>query len=216
MGGSINVAARFGNGETICLDGWTNFLPEMILNATTLSGDDTIVRRMLREAATEEGYAGPQPFRRSGYGIVVIDFVGQRIHSMQGYTSFSRIMASQLLDKQAGNRRDRPFEAVLSQDAAEMLDAGRISHVANGASEIEPVILDRESGLELAGSDYETWRSAHGSPFPTVSIDVAPFVLIDHPEDAPLTAMKADLAGVGFPMKAADGLNAMFREGRLP
>lgn len=216
MGGSVNIAARFNDGETICLEGWTNFLSEMIVNTTTLSGDDSIVRRMLREVATSDHYAGPQPFRRNGYGIVVIDFVGHRIHSMQGYTSFGRRMASQLLDMEASRRTGRGFKAVLKPEAEGLLDAGRVSYVANGPDEIEPLVLDRRTGLELAESDYRPSPLRCGRSFPLVRIDTAPFLLIDHPEDTSLTSMKSDLAEVGFPMKATEGLNAMFREGSMP
>lgn len=213
MGGTISIAARFNDGQAVCVDGWTNFIPRMVVNATTLSGDDRIVRETLLEVATHGNYEGPQPFRASGYGMVAVDFVGRAIHSMQGYTSFVRKMVGQLGDLNGSGWKDGVFVNVVSEEGGGLLDAGRVLHVATNRVELpEPVILTREAVIAML--DNETHRLLEGGnrDFHELRIDTAPFVVHEYPEGGSLSAMKERLRAAGFPLTRKEGLNSMFKQ----
>lgn len=210
MGGSIALAARFNDGETICVDGWTNFMPRMIKNGTTLSGDDAIVREVLMDVARHESYAGPQRFGADGYGIVVIDFIAREIHSMQGYTSFDRPSLNQLLDINATGWKGMRYVNVLSDEGGGLLDAGRVRMTAVDGVACEPVTLTRETAIKMLDTNVFKFLSGKSPAFVDIEIDLSPFVLHEYPEDSPLTAMKARLRAVGFPMTKAEGLNTIF------
>lgn len=228
MGGSIAIAARFNDGQTICVDGWTNFIPNMVMNAITLSGDDSIVRRTLLKAAEHENYDGPQPLRAHGYGIVVIDFVAREIHSMQGYTSFGHKMLSQLLDLNASGWRDAEGDAekaithpflpnkiylnTLSEEANGLLDAGRVHKVGINGEPCERETLDRERAVALLDEETRAFLEESGRSFIELLMDTAPFTVHEYPEGGSLSDMKARLRAVGFPMTKADGLNAIFKK----
>jgi hypothetical protein len=211
MGGSIAIAARFKDGQAICIDGWTNFIPAMIMNETTLSGDDSIVRRDLLKAATIPSYDGPQPFRASGYGIVVIDFVTLEIHSMQGYTNFRNKLAAQLLDQKRSGWTDGTYRNVLSEEAEGLLDAGRVRHVGSNGEPCEPVVLDRNTALAMNDERFLSMMTKGVYLYTEVEIDIAPFTVFDHEENTSLKPMKDRLRATGFPLTVKDGLNAMLK-----
>lgn len=208
MGGSIAIAARFNDGETICLEGWTNYTPRMIINGDTLSGDDTTVRRILGEVMALPDFAGPQPFRAIGYGMIVVDFVARQIHSLQGYTSFDHKMLLQLLDINATGWRGDTFVNVLSTEAEWLLAQGKVRLTHLNGDPIEEEILTRDRAIELLDQESgPAWlqgvRKRHD-----VMINVSPFEVFDYGEHGPLTGMKARLKDAGFPMTKTQGLNA--------
>lgn len=209
MGGSIAIAARFNDGQAVCVDGWTNFIPRMVMNATTLSGNDAVVREMLIEVAAHPSYAGVQPFRPRGYGIVVIDFVAREIHSRQGYTSFTDKTLNQLLDLGASGWKDGVFTNVLSAEADDLLEAGRVRQVAVDGAACNPVTLTRDMALAMLDADTRTFLQGGTRTYVELLIDTAPFTVHDHPEDASIAAMRMHLATTGFPLTRHDGLNAM-------
>ena len=228
MGGSINIATRFNDGDAICVDGWTNFIPRMVMNETTLSGDDRVVRETLLETLRHDSYAGPQPFRASGYGIVVIDFIGRAIHSMQGYTGFAerKILASFTDLNRTGWKGDEVtrmksmmdfhnhgtmdgFEVHPSEEGRSLMEAGRLRIVESGGKEIEPYPLDEEKLVELVKRDTAQFLRNEPRDMPMVEVGVAPFQVFDYPEGGSLTDMKTHLRIVGFPLTKAEGLNAM-------
>lgn len=211
MGGPIAIAARFNDGQAICVDGWTNFIPAMIMNGTTLSGDDSIVRRDLLKAATIPSYDGPQPFRANGYGIVVVDFVTLEIHSMQGYTNFRHKLAAQLLDQKKTGWTDGVYRNVLSEEAEGLLDAGRVRHVGSNGEPCEPVVLDRSSALAMNDERFLSMMTKGTYLYAELEIDTAPFTIIDHDEGTSLRPMKDRLRTTGFPLTIKEGLNAMLK-----
>ena len=229
MGGSINIAARFNDGDAICVDGWTNFIPRMVMNETTLSGDDSVVRETLLEVARNSGYAGPQPFRASGYGIVVIDFADRTIHSMQGYTSFGerKILASFVDLRRSGwvgNEQEKleamlafhekgtfeAYEVHTTEEGRSLMEAGRLRVVESAGEAIEPYVLGQEKLEELVKHDTARFLRNQERDMPIVEVDVAPFRVFDHPEGGSLAEMKKHLRDAGFPLRKEDGLNAMF------
>lgn len=212
MGGSIAIAARFNDGQAICVDGWTNFIPNMVMNAATLSGDDRIVRDNLMECAQLSSYGGPQPFRAHGYGIVVIDFVAREIHSMQGYTGFRHKILLQLSNMKKSGWQGMKYVNVLSSEAEGLLDAGRISVTRRGGEDCEPELLDRKKALKLLDADTRASMTGATPSFIELTIDTAPFKVVDYEEGGSLTAMKKRLAEVGFPMTKAEGLNNIFKQ----
>lgn len=229
MGGSINIAARFNDGGAICVDGWTNFIPRMVMNETTLSGDDSVVRETLLETMRHDSYAGPQPLRASGYGIVVIDFIDRTIHSMQGYTSFSgpKIIASftdlnrtgwsgdeesrlkSIMDFQNHGRIDG-YEVHASDEGRSLMEAGRLRVVESAGKPIDPYVLDLDKFVELVKQDTAQFLKGEDRDMPMVEVDITPFKVFDYPEGGTLVDMKKHLSIAGFPLTKAEGLNAMF------
>ena len=229
MGGQINIAARFNDGDAICVDGWTNFIPRMVMNETTLSGDDSVVRETLLETLRHDSYAGPQPFRASGYGIVVIDFIDRTIHSMQGYTNFGeRKILANFVDLRrsgwVGNEQEKleammtfhetgaieSYEVHPTEEGRSLIEAGRRRVVESAGEIIEPYALGLDKLVELVKHDTVQFLQNKERDMPIVEIDVAPFRVFNHPEEGSLTDMKKHLRDAGFPLTKADGLNAMF------
>lgn len=207
MGGSIAIAARFNDGQAICIEGWTNFIPAMVMNDTTLSGDDRIVRETLLKAAAVEHYGGPVQLRKSGYGIVVLDFPSREIHSIQGYTSFTRRMLGQLVDINASGWKDGRFENVLSGEGSSLIDAGRVRAEGEDGPEGEP--YDRERVLAELRQDHEEFMAGGSMGYRPIVVDASPFVVHDHGEDASFNPVKEHLRGKGFPTTRKQGLNEM-------
>jgi hypothetical protein len=229
MGGSINIAARFNDGDAICVDGWTNFIPRMVMNETTLSGDDSVVRETLLETMRHDSYAGPQPFRASGYGIVVIDFIDRAIHSMQGYTGFAerKILANftdlnrtgwtgdetarlkSMMDFHEKGNMDG-FEVHASEEGRSLMEAGRLRVVESAGKPIEPYVLDEGRFVDLVKQDTARFLRNETRDMPMVEVDIAAFKVFDYPEGGTLVDMKKHLGIAGFPLTKAEGLNAMF------
>ena len=216
MGGCIPIAARFNNGDVICVDGWTNFMPDMIKNQATLSGDDSVVRKTLTEIITMDGYEGLQPFRAYGYGMVVIDFISKQIHSMQGYCNLDGELIIQMRDK---SKTGFKSTSALSDRARDLIAAGR-AHLANW--DFQPI-----PGGELTIDNAQDYLNmAYNKPLinmtpemiesaiECVAIDLDPFVLHEYPEGTSLTLMKDRLRAVGFPLTKADGLNKAFSDNK--
>ena len=229
MGGRINIAARFNDGDAICVDGWTNFIPRMVMNETTLSGDDSVVRETLLETMRHDSYAGPQPLRASGYGIVVIDFIDRAIHSMQGYTGFTeRKILANFIDltktgwKGDDRRRTRAlirflsgsdmdkYHVEISNEGRSLMKAGRLRVVETAGKPIDPYVLDEKKFVELAKLDAAQFLRNETRDMPMIEVDIAGFRVFDYPEGGTLVDMKKHLGIAGFPLTKADGLNAMF------
>ena len=229
MGGSINIAARFNDGDAICVDGWTNFIPRMVMNETTLSGDDSVVRETLLETMRHDSYAGPQPFRTRGYGIVVIDFIDRAIHSMQGYTGFAerKILANFIDLNRTGwkgdeRRRSRAlirflsggdmdrYHVQISDEGKSLIKAGRLRVIESAGKPIDPYVLDEEKFVELVKHDAAQFLRNETRDMPMVEVDTATFKVFDYPEGGTLVDMKKHLGIAGFPLTKAEGLNAMF------
>ena len=228
MGGTINIAARFNDGEAICIDGWTNFIPNMVMNDTTLSGDDSVVRETLLEVANHQNYDGPQPFRASGYGIVVIDFIDKTIHSMQGYTNFSgdRMLAHFMDFNQSGWKGEgqikgmekflesgdlSEYKVIPSEEGRSLIQAQRLRLVSMDGERVEPRAISEQEMVDLIRENTGQLLKSEGKGGPFVEVDITPFIVIDYPENTPLTSMKNNLRKAGFPLTKAEGLNAMLK-----
>lgn len=227
MGGRINIAARFNDGQAICVEGWTNFIPRMIMNDTTLSGDDSVVRKTLLEVANHENYDGPQSFGAEGYGIVVIDFIEKTIHSMQGYTSFTgdktiahfidfqesgwpKEDTAQIVLKAIDTGEMGEYKVTLSDEAESLLDGGRIRLVKINGESVEPRVIDKKQIVELNREDALLFLRNEKTKIPLLHVDVSPFKVVDYPENTSLFVMKEELKKSGFPLTKKDGLNSIF------
>lgn len=219
MGGSLTVAARFNNEETICVEGWTNFLPRIIINETTFSGDDSIVRSTLMEVANHRDYEGPCALRKSGYGIVVIDFPSREIHSIQGYCSFTDRSLTQLLDInatgwQGKNWFTRKYVNVLSERSRILLQNNRVKLVRLENNERIESDLTIERAMELLDEDAIASIRGTARKFYFIRIVPDPFVIHDNGEEYNFNNVKLHLREKGFPLTKAEGLNSIFSQTR--
>lgn len=214
MGGSVTIAARFNDGQAISIHGWTNFIPAMVMNDTTLSGDDSIVKKTLLEAAAHKELGGPAPLCKSGYGIVVIDFMSREIHSIQGYTSFTNKSLNQLIDINATGWKDDQFIHVFSEEGGSLLDARRVTseQPLDETVPYEEILYTRESAQRTLSKAHDSFMKNTGYAHQGIIIDTAPFVVHDYGEIASFAQAKKHLGERGFPLTKKDGLNAMLKE----
>lgn len=212
MGGSVAIAARFNNGDAICIEGWTNYMPWMIINDTTFSGDDSIVRKTLLETVGGEYYGDPLPLRKSGYGIVVIDFITREIHSIQGYCSFGTRWIGQLVEINECRWEGDEFVQPLSKEGKSLVDAGRI-YASRMPGEPEEHITT-ERAVEILKKNAKILRGSEKEEYQSIRINTAPFVVHDYGEDASITPIKARLKETGFPLTRKEGLNAILTQSK--
>jgi hypothetical protein len=208
MGGHIPIAARFNDGQAICVDGYTNFIPNMIMNDTTLSGDDSVVKKTLLEVASHERYNGPQLFRAYGYGMLVIDFVTREIHSMQGYTSFSEKTLTQMFDVNASRWIDGKFVKVLSEQGKSLIEAGRVYLLDDDRNEIIEQ-LTCEKAFELSERETKKFMDGEGYEINFLKITLNPFAEKTYEEGTGFTQLREAMKQNAFPLNAKQGLNAM-------
>lgn len=208
MGGTINVAARFHDGTTICIDSWTNLLPRMIMNKETLSGDDNIVRETLMEVAAHEDYAGPQQLRSAGYGIVIIDFIGKTIHSKQGYTSFEYKTPNQLLDFNETGWKNGKMIDILSEEGKGLLQQERVKTTEKIGNIEKDQIINAEQALMI----IKKQRSPSNPKITYLKIITDPMKVIEYDEDCKHKEITDNLRKAGFPMTQKEGLNAIFKQ----
>lgn len=209
MGGHIPIAARFNDGQAICVDGYTNFIPNMIMNNTTLSGDDSVVRKTLLEVASHERYKGPQLFRAYGYGMLVIDFVTREIHSMQGYTSFSQKTLSQMFDVNASRWIDGKFVKVLSEQGKSLIEAGR-AHLYDRENDKIIDILTCDKAFEVSDRETKKFMDGEGHEINFVNINLDPFIEKSYEEGSGFSEMREAMRQNAFPLDTKQGLNAIF------
>jgi dephospho-CoA kinase len=78
MGGSINVAFRFHDGEACCFNTWTGSVGALF-NASVLDGDESSVREYITNLP-------PARLSMSGYGLILFDFLSRTIIVANSFT----------------------------------------------------------------------------------------------------------------------------------
>jgi hypothetical protein len=93
MGGQINMAFRFSDGEAVCFDRWTNNVKWNLAKPELLQGDEQVVLDYIAMTRNNDFIVDPhyngRPVRlsTSGYGLILIDFQTKTIIDVNGYTA---------------------------------------------------------------------------------------------------------------------------------
>lgn len=201
MGGSINVAIRFSNGEAFCNERWTNSMPFWFGHPDIFSDEARAREYMKANRNTDyvlDKYASGRPsqLRNSEYGLVVFDYVTKTVLDNNSYTSFNNIIPIMAV---SNGKLKEGFEAFAR---AGRLTAGHSEGGGKLVSRTGPLTLQEATIFAKVGSaDY---RSMSRDIF---VIDPSPFRIEELPRE-PFSIMKERLIQLGFPMNKSQGLNA--------
>ncbi len=104
MGGTVALAVRYADGETVCCTTWTNPLPHTLKSkAVLVDKDEAFMRAFIEENLSVTEMDGVTkmheliPLAPCGYGLNLIDFKTGNFLTMQGhchFDSFSDIEAT--------------------------------------------------------------------------------------------------------------------------
>lgn len=201
MGGSVNVAIRFSNGESFCTDRWTNNIPHWFNHPEFFSGEERAreYMRMNRNAdPVIDKYPPGMPTRlgSSEYGLILIDYMSKTILDNNTYCHVGRIAA--ISAKEFG-------QSGLRDSVADCVRAG-IVHGADVHGEPATPALNMNEVEILAevGGNIGVWRVPGLSSF---ALNTAPMT-IEEFEREDWKGMKKRIDEIGFPTRKADGLNA--------
>jgi hypothetical protein len=219
MGGQINMAFRFADGEACCFDRWTNNVWPLA-DLRVLDGDETPVREYIAMTRnndfTVDPYYNGRPVRlsTSNYGLILIDFVSKTIIDVNGYTTLFGAYHSFELRKPTGN--DNPYFSrryILVRDA---LASGRgviRQHWPKGSDRHTVPTVERLTGIEsMARIDQDADDDRRDNGYALFSIDVAPWRYVNGLGDDPKERREALKIAreIGFPFTRKEGLNANF------
>jgi hypothetical protein len=95
VGGSINVAVRFPDGEIIQNECWTNWICPRLKQLQSVTGDVEFLQESLQLEGRGNFYA---PI---GYGLIVLDLKGGHLFDMQNYSFLNQWYPSSFADEDA-------------------------------------------------------------------------------------------------------------------
>lgn len=221
MGGSLGFTIRKADGTEHRMCRWTNATPEFINSEKFLNEDEehfsnfmlawNDMREDFLSGKNEHNMTmvyAPYPFLAPmDYGLVVVDYKTKTILSLQGYTSYGRLLASSVI--MAIRHSDRPSEEDLEciENFESLYKAGRIKQV-NGylpEKDFEPTTvelpdfalgLDEIKGLVHASKKFKLIDGVVWSEFP---IDMSPWKIIDFEESGSgVAALRKAVEDLGF------------------
>lgn len=211
MGGSINMAFRFSDGEACCFDRWTNNVKHNLAKPALLQGDEQVARDYIAMTRNNDwsldAYAPGRPVRLSNgeYGIIAIDFQSNTIIDVNGYTTlFDRFSPRLMFQRNYDNdilEWDRPYSEnfltfvnsgfrIFRRD----FDTKQITYYT-GATEILPIVEN--------DAIRDDWKITWG-------IDVENSGWVYHcgnDDDAGRRLALAKAREIGFPFTRKEGLN---------
>lgn len=195
MGGSINMAFRFSDGEAVCHTRWTNGVSHLC-KAAILNGDESIVRDYIAEDAD----APPSQFRSSEYGFILIDFQTRTILDINSYTSlFQDIHNLDVRDV------DDPY---FSRKYRLLCDAIQLGFRVKETAKNRETVYEGDDGLRAFKYRYGSQEPFLAS-FALLSIDAPGWTIMtamNYREDIKTALAKA--REIDFPFTKKDGLNS--------
>ena len=90
MGGSVFVGIRRKDGTEVLMERWTNPLPDLFTNPGFVD-DGAVIDEYLSHNATTAYGGVRKSVTYSSYGVILVDFVTNKILSRQGYCSLGEI-----------------------------------------------------------------------------------------------------------------------------
>jgi hypothetical protein len=203
MGGSINVAIRFENGETVCQDQWTNYLPSWFRDPKMLE-DETLARAFCAATSTKEYMADPtthgrpQPVENNSYGLLVWDYATKSILDNNTYCPLLEFDLVQT----GGRMRSDEFVACAAAGRIimEVLERRSLNGVLARLTYEEALAMGEQVWLESRQRTPEhlTRFLVDPSPMTYQRFEVSP---------SGTEAMRAKLRELDFPMSRKAGLN---------
>lgn len=215
MGGQINVAFRFSDGEACCFDRWTNNVG-VLSKIEILDGDEQPVRDYIamcrnNDYVVDHDYNGkPVRVSTSGYGLILIDFVSKTIIDSNGYTSlFGGIAPFSIRQGDEDDWHSRKYHLIKNALAS---GRGVIQKAyKRGKRGVAPIItrLSGIDAMEIILKIADEDRRDVGDYYVSYDIDTSPWVyhcsLAD--QDAERKAALDLARSIGFPMTRKEGLN---------
>lgn len=217
MGGQINMAFRFSDGEACCFDRWTNNMG-VLSNIDILDGDEQPVRDYIAMCRNNDYIVDPdyngKPVRvsTSGYGLALIDFVSKTIIDCNCYTSlFGDIHSFSIREGDEEDWMARHYHLI-----KKALERGRgviEKRYEHKKAHQEPVIFRYDDVSALSGVMKKASADRNGLLPPKYyyiySIDTAPWTYYctmgDHASERKAALQLA--RDIGFPMTRKEGLN---------
>lgn len=232
MGGSINVAVRFKNGETVCQDRWTNNMPGWFKHPKMFAGDEDHVRDyvfgMIRnndKISDPDTLGQPAKVENSSYGLVVWDYVTGSILDNNGYSSpvtWDSVYTG-------GDMRDENFIECANagiifmevfsyppRDAKGNLDRTQIKRQrTHNLPAAEALKLGQDAWEQTFGRGSDGKRNKRNPndwrEHIRFGIDTSPMTYYEFPEGQ-FKDYRAKLIELGFPMTQKEGLNKTLKE----
>jgi hypothetical protein len=214
VGGSINIAIRFKDGRSVCVERWTNNTPWWFKNPKMFEGDEAYVQSYL-DATKNNDYIAephspgrPQKLGLNEYGLVVWDYMTGHHLDNNGYSSYTDF---------------NPYEVEMKPDlVAPLADSGRLRFrrrqyergvmgLVMGTEELTDV-KSMAHAIEICNqkTTYK-WGTSDNRREDNTFTD---FVIVTDPlkvikfDEGDWKAYKAKLIELEFPFSRKDGLNA--------
>ena len=217
MGGSINMAFRFSDGEACCFNRWTNNMG-VLSCAEILEGDEGPVRDYIamcrnNDYLVDPSYMGrPVNVSSTEYGLVIIDYLSKTIIDCNSYTSlFGNIHAFSIREGGEDDWYANNYTLIRKS-----LERGRgviEKAYRRGSSKSIPTITryDDISSLPVIMEKSRSDKDDLGDYFFIYEIDTAPWTYFSAYGDRKDRKRALELArGVNFPMNRKMGLNANY------
>ena len=206
MGGSINMAFRFADGEAICFEGWTNSV--VSLSNLSILDSDHIVRNYAKQYqeiyADDKNalYGKAKPLSTSGYGLILIDYISKTIIDANDYTTLFGDFHSFEIRKE--NRRYHLLKEALERGMT-------VTETVISLGEDNQRIINRLDGAESMTA-IEQWAAIEKSPLSKTmtiyGIDLNPWNYIIVPLASRSKSKALSLAKeINFPFNKKEGLN---------
>lgn len=232
MGGYVNIAVRLSDGRAVCQERWTNNMPAWFKRAEMFAGDPAHLKSYLDMVVNNDyllnpGALGqPQPVENSEYGLIVWDFVSRTILDNNRYSNPTRLSVYDTDLEGFDDLADRGL-LTLVRTSYSRRDPMSSSEPA------PPTVLERTrlKSADEAHDRIEKYESKERANYLSSAdvirmdfeIDTSPMTYVrfgefDDIERDPETGHRplhpdflAKLRDIGFPMSAAEGLNACVR-----
>lgn len=194
MGGSINLAFRFQDGEACCFAGWTGSVQELV-NLDILTNEQPV-----RDFISDPSLHGcPVRVSISNYGLILIDYTTKTIIDANSYTSlFGDIWSDCIRKPEAHGPKSFTRHYELLHNA-----------LTSGHSIItDNLVYHGQEGLDLINSCASATFPMNCIPF-KLTVDISPWryycSMGESPNDRKVTM--GIIQEIGFPMFRKDGLN---------
>ncbi len=207
MGGSINIAFRFSDGEACCFDFWTNAMI-VLSDIRILDGNEQISRDYIAVNIRDGGpyYGRPQALQASEYGLVILDYKTQTIIDINDYTSlFGNVGDFEIRPNHKSDYFSRKYDLLKSA-----IDSDRsvIRHQYIGDNLVNTKLAGQTAHEQIIADSKDKHKE---DGYVMYDIDTAPWVYhkrMKTPET--ITEARSMAREIGFPFSRKEGLNANY------
>ena len=202
MGGTINIAIRFSNGDAVCVNRWTNNTPYWFEDPDMFTNEQhakDYLAMTLENDPKEDPYCSglSQRLGYSEYGIVVFDYMTNTIIEKNEYSHIGQTSGICDITRNLEKNHDIRENVLKCIDdnryTVSMWNDEKLSYIPVGdktPDEIKAMLYDRKTILNMM-----------------MDLDTRPMKLFHYSDDTPWKIIKKQLQDLGFPMTQKEGLN---------